>query len=215
MPKSGKDIAGKIVDLLREKGGETEIGLIGVAKKFDSHPGTASHILKRLIECGIIKKTAEPDLTGTKRPARYALDERFKEGDSWREALKRKPSRQPTPAEVASEEPCSEGCLRARKILLVELVEVHERLKTCQEENRALRTTETDLQKRIEDLEGEAKSRGNACHQLRSDVEQLQSRLLTLRAQTSKPPSPRAAKKLMIDGSGVVILPGERLPDTR
>lgn len=227
MPKPDKDISGKIVDFLREKGGEAEIGLIGTAKRFNSHPGTISHILERLSGCGIIRKTAEPNLTGTKRPARYALDEQFKGGDSWREALKRKssggkaetgpsviakPSEQPTPTKVPDDEKChSEECLKARKVFLEELVDTFERLKISQEENQVLSLDVEKLQKEVGDLRNEAEKRGDACHKLRNDVDQLKSRLLTLRAKTSQLPA--TGRKLKFDDSGAVILPGERLPD--
>lgn len=218
MPKPGKDIAGKIVNLLREKGGETEIGLIGTGQRFNCHPGTISHILERLIERKIIKRTAEPVLTGTKRPARYALDERFKEGDDWREALKRKSSggeSGTSPSKVSDGACHSEECLRARKVLLEELVGTLETLKALQEKNRTSRLTEADLRRRITDLESEAESRGKACLQLRKDVGLLESRLLTLKKQTSQPPKAAgvAVKELKFDSSGAVILSGERLPD--
>ncbi len=214
MPKPGKDIAWKIVNLLREKGGETEIGLIGAGKWFDCHPGTVSHILGRLIECKVIKRTAEPDLTGTKRAARYALDERFKEGDNWREALKRKSSRS-APTEAPDEACHGEECLRARKVLLEELLGTFERLKVLQEENQTLGSAVDRLQKEVGDLRSEAEKKGNVCHQLRSDVNQLESRLRALRIQTSQPPTTARAvvKELKFDGSGAVILSGEGLPD--
>lgn len=215
MPKANRDITGKIISFLREKDGETEIGLNEAAKKFNSHPGTVSRIFKRLIECGVIERTADPDLTGTKRPARYALNDQFREGDSWREALKRKPSQPaPAPAKTSHEACHSEECLRARKVLLEELVGVHERLKASQEENQILRSTVEELQNRVKDLEGEIQSRSSACHKLRDDVNRLDARLRTLRSQTSKLPPPVTAKKLMADGFGVVTLPSEGLPDT-
>ena len=210
MPKTGKDITGKIIAFLRERGGETEIGLIEAGKRFDCHPGTVSHVLDRLIECEVIKRTAEPDLTGTKKPARYALDERFKEDDGWREILKRKSS-QPGPTKASGEACHSEECLRARKVLLEELLGTFERLKTSQEENQDLRSAVEKLQKEVGDLRSEAEKKGNACHQLRNDVSQLESRLRALRIQTFQPSA--TGKKLKFDGSGTVILANEGLPD--
>lgn len=224
MPKTNKDIAGKIVSFLREKDGEIEIGLNEAAKKFNSHPGTVSRIFKRLIGRGVIERTADPDLTGTKKPARYALATLFREGDGWREALKRKSSggKSKTGPGVAAkhserqtpERLCNEECLGARKVLLGELVEALERLKDSQEENRVLHLTVAELNNKVTELEDEIKSRGGACRQLREDVGKLETRLLTLRVQTSKPPS-AAGKTLRADNSGTIILPSEGMPDTR
>lgn len=224
MPEN-KDIAGKIIAFLRERGGEAEIKKEDT-RKFGCHFSVVYRALKKLKKAGIINVIAAP--VHKKHPTRYKLDEKFREGDGWRDALKQKPAGdrtgagpdvtapprerpiQPEGAERA--EGChNEECLRARKALLEELVGVFGTLRASQEENQALRSTATELQKKVKDLEDEIKNRGSACHQLREDVKRLESQLRALRVQTSQPPA--AGTKLRFDGSGVVILPGEGLPD--
>ncbi len=219
MPKADKDIAGKIVDFLRERGGETEIGLIGAAKRFNSHPGTVSHILGRLIERGIIRKTAKPDLTGTKKPARYALDERFKEGDGWREALKRKFSggkaetgpdvtaglpKQPTPVKAHTDD----ECLQYRIALSRDLVEVYKRLEGAQGQIALLQDEIKAKDKKIEDLAGEIEAEAKARKREVNELATLDLQLRELKGKTS------ISKRLInLDGNGVMIAKSEGLPD--
>lgn len=221
MPKSANNnIASKIIAFLRETAGhEVEMGISSASTKFDCDPPTICRTLGRLRNAGIIKVT-----TGLnhQRPNRYALNEEFREeGDGWREALKLKrkssggKSEQSVPAKAPVNGRHDEECLGARKVLLEELVETHERLKAAQKEIQALRSTAAGLQKRVEDLEGEIESRNGACRQLRNDVNQLETRLLALRSQTSKPLPKATGKNLTLDGSGVIIMPNEGLPDTR
>ncbi len=219
MPKSSGDLAGMIIALLREKGGETEIGLIGAAKRFNSHPGTISRVIGRLIECEIIKKTAEPDLTGTKKPARYALDEQFKEGDGWREALKRKSSggkaeagpgitaglpKQPTPAKAHTDD----ECLQYRITLSRDLVEVYKRLEEAQDQIVRLQDEIKAKDKKIEDLTSEIEAEARA---RRKEVEELATLELQLRELRGKTSDPK--KLISLDNNGVIIARGEGLPD--
>ena len=203
MPKADKDIAGKIIDFLREKGGRAVFNQTKKAADFNCAQTVLGYSSRRLIEAGIVL-TSRPIKRGSHKPVEFILSDEFKEGDSWREALKRKSSgdKAETGPGVPAEVCHSEECLGARKVLLEELLKTLERLKVLQEENKVLRSTEARLQKRIDNLEGEAKSRGNARRQLASEVTSLESRVGKLRTQT-----------MSFDDSGVVILRGEERPD--
>ena len=229
MPKADKDIAGQIINFLRQNGGEAEIGLIGAGKRFDCHQGTVSHILCRLIERKVIKRTAEPNLTGTKRPARYALDERFKEGDGWREALKRKSSggkaeagpgitaglsEQSTPA-IPAKAHTDEGCLKYRVALSRELVEVYEGLEEARGRIARLQNEIGQLQdeikvkdRKIEDLTGELEAEAEARKREINELAFMDLQLRKLRDKTSNP-----GKRIRFDGSGVIIAESEGLTD--
>lgn len=221
MPES-KNIAEKIITFLRKKGSEAEVGGKNTAGMFGCHLSVVCRTLERLKAAGVIKAVTVP---APHRPIRYALNKEFREGDGWREALKRKfsdgksddsRSKQSTPVKTPKGGTCNDECLGVRKALLAELVGVYERLRVSQEENRTLHQNVAELQKRVGDLEDDIKSRNSVCRQLRNDVNQLETRLRELRNQTSQPPLPRVTgKNLMLDNSGVVTMPNEGLPDRR
>lgn len=238
MPGPGKDIIGKIVDFLRENGGEASIMAPETAERLDCRIGTLTYSLKRLKSLGIIDilSIKQGELDRRTKIMNLALTTGLGEGDDWREKLKRKPAGSKTeagandgapvikshPAKKPDGEGCnSEGCLRARKILLEDLVKTYERLKGLQGENETLRSTETklkskieELERKVEELERDLESKRKVCDELRDDVNTLDSQLRKLRAETSQ--SPKAVEKnLNFDRSGAVILPNEGPPDTR
>jgi hypothetical protein len=228
MPAS-KDIVGKIVDFLRQNEEGAEVG-IKTAAKFDCHPSIICRALGKLSVLGVVKRVG-PGNPRKGHPARYVLDSRFAEGDSWRELFKRGRSRKESKAEPSGAiEPAaqpvageadgkcdSEECLNVKKALLGELVGIYEKLKTCQEENQTLRSSLMELQKEsakreqeLRDLSDRVEKMRKINFERRAEVEGLEARLKRLRTQTSQPPAGGIAG---FDISGCAIMQGEGLPD--
>ena len=219
MPASvkGKDVVEKIIDFLRKNDGRAVISQTKDAKpKFGCTLSLLNYWLHKLLEAGVIKTSKQ--LKAGVRKVEFVLAEEFREGDSWREALKQKsPSKGPEagPAEVHGSKCQNEECLRAREVLLEELVGTFRRLKTSQEDNRFLRSGILKLQKELtnmrqelRDLRDENKKKTKANLERRVEVEKLEAQLQKLRNQTSQ----RGAT-MNFDDSGVMILPNEGLPD--
>ncbi len=218
MPTADKDITGKIIDFLRKEGGEAEIRLRLAAGEFKVHPGSVSHILHRLIEVGIIR-VMERGRHGSRVPTRYRLDEQFKEGDGWREALRRKSSDgkaeagpginaessgQPTPAKAHTDD----ECLQYRITLSRDLIEVYKRLEEAQGQIVRLQDEIEAKDKKIEDLTGEIEAEAVARKREVNELAALDLQLHELKGKTS------ISKRLInFDGNGVMIAKSEGLLD--
>lgn len=219
MSAAGKDVMGKIIDFLRERGGEADIGASPkILAGLDCTSSTLGYALKTLSASGVIKKVR--DRVPPSRIARHALNEPFEKGDSWREVLKRKssdnepeagpsstpqPSRRPSRVKVHDDK----KCLEVRKALLQEVINAYQKLDAAQKmviqlqkTNQSLRVEKEELQKKLEVEEQDSLK-------LVNDVAALETQARGLRIQTS-----RADNDIRrVDQSGILMLRDEDPPD--
>lgn len=203
MAGPGKKVAEQIVNFLRKNGGEADISGREDATEFGCHFSCVHRILKRLISVGVVKKLSSA--VYGERPARYALNEGFKEGDSWRELLKRqsktekaekvgaKPIEIAQPIQAGGDGKNSSAAILelSRELLKVyaelentqnEVIRLGEKVRQFEEDKKALQTelnAEMQTQKRqIEDIVELSRQLQEA----RIRKQAVQDRIQTLRA---------------------------------
>jgi len=217
----GKDIAGKIVDFLREKDGNARVSMKEATNQWACSVQAAYYSLAKLRKAGIVKvlRKEEEKSDNRFRAVELALIDEYREGNSWRKALKRKSSggesgaspgitarlpKQPTPAKAHTDD----ECLQYRITLSRDLLEVYKRLKDAQGQIARLQDEIGAKDKKIEDLTGEIEAEAKARKREVEELATLELQLRKLRNKTSDP-----GKRIRFDGSGVIIAEGEGLTD--
>jgi hypothetical protein len=141
MPKAGKDIAGKIVDFLREKGGRAVIVQTKLARELDCNAASVSVAFHKLLDRGVVIETSGRSSKGRQMGTEIILPDEFKEGDNWRALMRRQSGRAKTeetksavilqPAPVGGHDGT---CQQFRHAILQELVGVYKELETARKE---------------------------------------------------------------------------------
>lgn len=214
-----KGLAEKVVQQIRQNGGQMEFGTARFAKEWSCAQSRLCVILRRLLDRDIIAVVGGCFASG--RRSTIAMTEAFREGDSWLNIYRNKTSDDckkenksfatpPTDTKEVSGRKTED--IASRLSLLQEIVDLYQRLQKEQQSNAPLRAEIAALEEQNRILRSENALLQEQFEWAKKDRERhkqnaatMERELTAQRNQLRRETARVAPAKILMDGSGVMI----------